>query len=372
MRRILIRVALALGAIALLWVGWTVVAGWQAWQSVERVDFDPVTARQELNAYLATTTTTTTPTTTTAPEGSQTVSPPIEEEPLNVTEYLAERLPPTTTTTAPDLPAPPASKRSSITAYLVGGSDGSPSFGNADLIMLLVDPSDAAPIVVSIPRSLYVTNPCTGEPDWLAKTLRGCPGVAGGLDLFAIALEDFTGLNINHFGVIGYDGFQPMVDAAGGIEVCSDTARGVGGQVIIPAGCNLVDGTAAAWWVTNRSQDELVDGVWRAVDGDSELSRNARQRQMILKMFARLTSFSTAGSITSVLSSVSNHIAMDGGLSLGGAASIAWSMRGQSIRQIGIPVRSEILNDGRFVLYPTESFMSTLARVYPPAATFQP
>jgi LCP family protein required for cell wall assembly len=369
MRRIIIRVALAVGAVAVVWVGWVVVSGFQSWQSVERVDFDPVTARQQLDAYRSTSTSTTT---TTVP--AQVLAPPLEGQPFDVMEYLESRLPPstTTTTTAPELPAPAPSKRSSITAYLVGGSDGSPSIGNADLIMLLIDPSDAAPVVVSVPRSLYVTNPCTGQPGRLALTLQGCPGVAGGVDLFAIALEDFTGLNINHFGVIGYDGFQPMVDAAGGIEVCSDNARGQGGQVIIPAGCNLVDGTAAAWWVTNRSQDELVDGVWRAVEGDSELSRNARQRQMILKMFARLTSLSSAGSITSVLSTVSQHIVMDGSLSLGGAASIAWSMRGQSIRQIGIPTRAETLSDGRFVLYPTESFMATLARVYPPAASYQP
>jgi hypothetical protein len=93
---------------------------------------------------------------------------------------------------------------------------------------------------------------------------------------------------------------------------------------------------------------------------------------MILKMFARLTSLSSAGSITSVLSAVSDNIVMDGSLSLGGAASIAWSMRGQSIRQIGIPTRGETLSDGRFVLYPTESFMATLAKVYPPAASYQP
>jgi LCP family protein required for cell wall assembly len=360
---------MALGAVALVWVGWVVVSGWQSWQSVERVDFDPVTARQQLDAHRATSTTETSTTTTTAPvQVDLEIVPPLSEEP-DVAGYLATT---TTTTTAPELPAPAPSKRSSITAYLVGGSDGSPSIGNADLIMLLIDPSDAAPIVVSVPRSLYVTNPCTGQPGRLALTLQGCPGVAGGVDLFAIALEDFTGLNINHFGVIGYDGFQPMVDAAGGIEVCSDNARGQGGQVIIPAGCNLVDGTAAAWWVTNRSQDELVDGVWQAVDGDSELSRNARQRQMILKMFSRLTSLSSAGSITSVLSAVSNNIVMDGSLSLGGAASIAWSMRGQAIRQIGIPTRGETLSDGRFVLYPTQSFMATLATVYPPAASYQP
>jgi len=370
-RRIVIRIALALGAVALVWGGWMVVAGWQAWQTVERVDFDPVTARQDLEAHLATSTTTTT-TTVPAQVDLEIVPPLSEGDPFDVTEYLAGRPPPATTSTIPDPPAPPASKPSNLTAYLVGGSDGSPSFGNADLIMLLIDPSDAAPIVVSVPRSLYVTNPCTGQPGRLASTLHGCPGVAGGIDLFAIALEDFTGLRINHFGVIGYDGFQPMVDAAGGIEVCSDNPRGVGGQVIIPAGCNLVDGRAAAWWVTSRSQDEMVDGVWRAVDGDSDLSRNARQRQMILNMFGRLTSFSSAGSITSVLSSVADNIALDGGLSLGEAASIAWSMRGQSIRQLGIPTRAETLSDGRYVLYPTESFAATLSKVYPPAAAYQP
>jgi LCP family protein required for cell wall assembly len=355
-----------LGAVAVLYAGFVAVSAWNSWNSVEREEFDTASARQRLEqrAAAAPSTTATTSTTLLTDLGYVAFDSSVVPSPSDRSVYPD---PPTTTTT--ELPAPAPSKPQAVNAYLAIGVDTS---GYADAILLLVQPPGTAPILVSIPRSLYLNNPCTDEPMRLALALSGCPGAASGTELLAIVLEDFTGLSVNHFARIKYSGFPRIVDAIGGVEICVDTARGSGGTVIIPAGCNLADGAAATWWVTNRSEDELVDGTWRALAGDGDVARTGRQRSMILTLFSRIGSFGSAGSITSVLSGVSEAFTFDGGLSLGGAANLAWSMRGQSLQQMSIPTETAYTADGRRVLYPVESFAATLSRVYPPAGAYQP
>ncbi len=362
-RRVLIRAALVLGAAAVLYVGFVAVSAWNSWNSVEREDFDTASARDRVEQRAAASPSTTSTTSTTLLADLGYVS--------SVVPSLPDRsvYSDTTPTTTTELPAPAPSKPQAVNAYLGIGVDLS---GYADAILLLVQPPSSAPILVSIPRSLYINNPCTDEPMRLAVALSGCPGAASGTELLAIALEDFTGLNVNHFARIKYSGFPRIVDAIGGVEICVNTARGAGGTVIIPAGCNIADGAAASWWVTNRSEDELVDGVWRALAGDGDVSRTGRQRSMALTLFSKIGSFGSAGSITSVLSSVSEAFTLDGGLSLGGAANLARSMGGQSLQQMSIPTETAYTSDGRRVLYPVESFATTLARLYPPAGAYQP
>ncbi|NIA26347.1 MAG: hypothetical protein GWP04_12445 [Gammaproteobacteria bacterium] len=347
-------------AAGLAYGGWYGYQLWAGWQSVERVDFDPSAARVRLAAL-------------SAPAASPEQF--VDDDSVDFTNVIPVPFevdyrksgidvfaPPETTTTDAEAPAPlpppPTSPPAGYTGYLLIGSDGTPSVGYADAIFLAID-AGGGPILVSVPRSLYINNPCTGTPMRLSLLFQGCPGVAGGADLVALALEDFTGVRIAHFVAIGYNGFGRIVDALGGVEICSDTARGVGGQVIVPAGCNLLDGNAAFFWVHNRTQDEFVDGQWRAVAGDDELTRLQRQRVAILALYRRVGSLGSAGALMSVAQSVSDTFALDSGFSLSQAVNLAWSMRG-GLRQLWIPVRSELTPDGRYVLYPTEPFSVTL------------
>lgn len=238
------------------------------WAGIEELDFDPEAAEALLESSNTTAdpdffasdevfddivTTTTTldlelPNTTVSPEPAV---------PATVT---------TTTTTVPELPPPQRSGGTGLTGYLIGASDNAPSIGAADTIYLAVKGSGT--VLYAVPRSLYVENPCTGQGVRVALLLRGCPGVASGPSLLALGLSKFTGVSIAGFATVSYSGFVEIADALGGVTVCSDTPRGVNGTVIVPEGCNLLGGSAAAWWARARAQDEFVDGEWRAVSGD--------------------------------------------------------------------------------------------------------
>lgn len=347
------------------------------WGSIEREDFDPEAAKQAFAAVA--------PRPDAAPDTLAEVLDDIDLPPPGVEvprvgpdwerlafEAIIERASDAssdTTQPAPLAPAPPApAAPASVNAYLLVGSDGKPSFGRADVVFLLIDPADAGPILVSVPRSLYITNPCTGEPARLAVMLAGCPGVASGPNLVALALEDFTGVGVDGFAAVGYDGFVDIVDALGGVEICVDFPRGINGVVIIPTGCNLADGKSAQFYVTIRTQDELVDGQWRALEGDSASTRRQRQIEVIIRLYDRLTSFSSVGSLVSLGSSLSHTFVLSSGLSIGDASSIALGMRGAGLRLVSIPGEVATTAEGKYVINPTEPFKQTLARVYAPAA----
>ncbi len=277
---------------------------------------------------------------------------------------------PATTSSTSTIPAPPKGQGapSSVNAYLLIGSDGTPSFGRADVIFLMVDPPGATPVLVSISRSLYVPSPCDDEPRRLAVLFSGCGDMGGGSGTVALALEDFTGIDIDHFVAVGFTGFPRIVDALGGIQICVDHARGIDGEIIVPAGCNLANGTTAQWWVSNRFQDELVDGTWRAVAGDGAESRSRRQYKAMLEMYKSLSSVSSPGAIAGLASSLSDTFVIDSGLSITKGAQIAWSLRSRGLATLSIPTETHITPEGKYVAVPTEPFNVTLSRAYAPAA----
>ena len=60
----------------------------------------------------------------------------------------------------------------------------------------------------------------------------------GGASLLVKTVEQVTGLHIDHYAEIGFDGFATMVDAVGGVRLCLTQAIDDGNAGInLPAGC---------------------------------------------------------------------------------------------------------------------------------------
>ncbi len=74
-----------------------------------------------------------------------------------------------------------------------------------------------------MPRALYVTSPCTGESSAINLNFEGCGSVSG-LDLMGVAVEDYTGLTIDHLVLFDFGGFETIIDRIGGLEVCVERA----------------------------------------------------------------------------------------------------------------------------------------------------
>lgn len=335
LRFYLVRIGLGAAILLLGFVGWHGVQLWLAWRSFEHVEFDPVASRAALPSIPASPT-------TAAPEGDEEPGPP----PLAI---LADQ--------------------DAVDVFLLVGSDEDKRDVDAlraDSILLFVWPKDGSdPLLTSLPRDLYLRSPCTGESVRISTTLDGCGEAANGPELLALTVEDFTGLAVDHFAVVSFNGFVDIVDGLGGIELCVDVMTWLGALILEP-GCTMADGTQALSWLRERTAFELVDGEWVGTEA-GDLDRVERQQHLILKLLSRLRRFRSPLELSNLVGDLSHAFVLDDGLGLGQAVDLAWDLRRVSpeqIRRRPLAVEDEISAAGEFVRLPAEPFEALLRDVY--------
>ena len=265
---------------------------------------------------------------------------------------------------SPDLPD------DMFTSYLLVGVEGGV---RADAIILVLMPQDGStPLMVSLPRDLYLPNPCTQRYTRINAGLGGCKGYASGPELLSLMVGDYTGIHVDHFARVDFNGFEKVVDALGGVEICVDYAvRDAKSFLDLPAGCSRADGFQALAWVRSRRTQELVDGAWRTIPGVSDFTRQRKQQDMLFKIVGKLNSFASFASFSEVARSLSDTVALDERFSFGDAVSLAWNWRGvrsTDVLRINITTRDYVTKGGAYVLLPTASFNERLALYYPTAA----
>ena len=127
-----------------------------------------------------------------------------------------------------------------------GGAEVSPgSPARSDTILV----AKAGKGALSIPRDTLVEIPGYGEDKINAAFAYGGP------DLMVETLEDLTGLSVNNYVVVDFDGVKDIVDALDGVELEVEEPISVGldGQKVeIPAGKQNVDGLEALAYVRYR------------------------------------------------------------------------------------------------------------------------
>lgn len=346
-KQYLARGLLALGLIAVGFFGWTAFKLWASWQSVDRLAFDPEGSREQIAAQI---------------DGEVALGV------LDETSADGAAAPDVTLTpavTSPDI------EEGTFQAYLIVGSDARPPYevSRADVILLGLFPPGKPPALVSLPRDLYVPNPCRGTSTRINATLLGCDEAASGAELLALAVEDFTGIAIDHFALFDFEGFREIIDSVGGVEICVDNrVFDRKAELDLPAGCSNAGGDQALAWVRSRHTRELVDGLWRDMPGVSDLTRNQHQQELLIQMIGKLQGFGSVGDLTDTVRSLANTFTIDEGLGLTDAVSLAWDLRGidaSDILRLSIPVRHYTTSTGAQVLLPTAPFINILTEAYP-------
>jgi LCP family protein required for cell wall assembly len=334
-RHRLLSVVLTLTALLMGYLGYHGIRTYVAWRQLDRVAFDIPASRRALAEV----------TTTTLPGAS----------------------------TIPVLPIDPLAD-DSVVVYLVIGSDERPepipgfTQGTiyADAILLYLAPAEGNPAMVSLPRDLLVTSPCTGGVAKLSTMFTGCGSTVSGQELLAIAVEDFTGVAIDHFAIVRFDAVIDVIDGLGGIELCVPRAlQDAPGQDLLPAGCSRVDGNTTLRYVQSRTTLELVDGEWRAIAGVSDLTRAQRQQDVLLALLARAKTVRTPAALADLVASLDDGaIVLDDTLSMSGAIGLAWDLRSTppaTIRRIVLPVEPTVTSDGSYAVIATATLREVLA-----------
>jgi LCP family protein required for cell wall assembly len=250
--------------------------------------------------------------------------------------------------------------------YLLVGSDASGAL--ADAIILALDPAGSgSPIMVSLPRDLYVWNLCKGRFTRLNEGLGGCPGTASGSELLAIMVEDYTGVPVDHLARINFDGFARLIDVMGGLTVCVDgPTRDLKSHLdLSEPGCQVVDGATALAWVRSRHPERLVGEEWVAVAG-SDFGRQKHQQDALFQLAAKAAKFSSPTTLASKLGAVASSVRLDSSWSFGQAVAAGWQYRGigrDSVRRFSIEASGFKTATGAQVLIPDVTFTEQLATV---------
>lgn len=328
-RRTLIMVVCLMGAAAVYtaWTGWQVAA---AFDDVETIAFDPESIRQELAAV---------------------ETPDSHDDDDSTQAVLVE-----------------AAEQRETEVYLIIGSDQieDSSGERADVIMVAVAPSEGDPILFSLPRDLYIDTPCQDSPQRINAALNGCSGVSGE-EVLAIVVEDLTGLTVDHYVELDFEGFEAVVDAVGGVEICSEYDMrdpNLGNTVIVPSGCSIATGEQALDWVRSRHTQYLIDGVWTTAIGVSDLTRNERQQELVLAVAGKLLSLGGLDDIAAAAEAMSDAVVIDDGLSFFDLANTLWDFRDlDSVIRPTVEVEYYTTEAGASVLLPVGDFAATVAEL---------
>lgn len=316
------------GVVVLLVVafaGWNGARAWWSWQHIDRVEFNPIEARGRL------------PSTSTSPDS---LSKPV----AGVVEYET---------------------------VLAIGSDERPSSDAdwhpgtfADAVLFFLVPSDGGrPILATLPRDLMVTDPCTGAITKLNRTLEGCGDEVAGAELVALAVEDFTGIAVDHYAAFGLVAFVDVVDAVGGVRICVEHALRDANKDLLPAGCSVMDGETTLRWIKSRTTQEHVDGEWRLVEGVSDATRGERQQLLMIGLLGRLRDMRSPSDLALTVERLGDAVVLDESLSLSEAIAMVWDLRSVSageIRRVVVPTEPVVLDDGSFAVRALTSFSALI------------
>ena len=169
------------------------------------------------------------------------------------------------------------------TTYLIAGSDrregeavsaDGTEGARTDTIMLLHKAPGGNSYLVSLPRDTLVEIPGHGGYKLNAAY------AFGGAALLVETVEEFTGLTVDHYVEVGFDGVANVVDAVGHVNLCVDQdVDDERSGLQMTEGCHDVGGDQALAFVRARYFDPTAD-----------LGRQQRQQEFVGALMDRATS----------------------------------------------------------------------------------
>lgn len=216
----------------------------------------------------------------------------------------------------------------------------------ADTIMVLRrDRADGSLAVMSLPRDLWVD-----IPGWRTERINAAYG--RGPDVLVRTVQQSLGIPVHHYLEVDLAGFQGVVAALGGVELCLDTpVRDVRSGLDLPlSGCHTLDPSQALAYVRSRAFETFEDGEWRK-DPTADIGRTERQRAFIaaLATAGRERLLANPFAAGSVLDAAVASIGAEPGFD---ALAAAGALRGAatgSLDSIALPVSGATI-DGKSVL----------------------
>ncbi len=220
------------------------------------------------------------------------------------------------------------------------GSTKTAAGGRSDTMLLVhISKKRDKAYLVSLPRDTLVTIPAhistNGKSQIPARQNKLNAAFAfGGAPLLIQTIEGETNLKIDHYVEVSFAGFAGIVDALGGIEVCTKVdIDDPQSHLVLSAGTHTLDGIEALKYVRTRDYDGLGD-----------IGRMQRQQQFMSSVLKKATSSGVLLNpikIVNFMNAAISTIKMDENLNESDLISLAKQMRGLSsgnVRTLTVPL----------------------------------
>src|SRR3954468_2774360 len=224
------------------------------------------------------------------------------------------------------------------------------------MILLHIPRGGGKAILVSLPRDSYVLIPrhkdATGHVIAASHNKLNTAYAFGGPQLAVATAEKNTGVRIDHYVEVNFLGFVKMVDALGGVTVCTPTAihdpvrrlptGGYGGSGLeLPKGKSKLNGVRALEYVRAREFDPSAD-----------LGRIQRQQKFMAAMVQRAKSTGVLLNpvrVVHFVGAVADSLTTDKDFGAKQIADLAKNLRSMSpahVQMIRVPLRPGSFNLG--------------------------
>jgi LCP family protein required for cell wall assembly len=224
--------------------------------------------------------------------------------------------------------------------YLRVGSTAVAAGGRSDTMLLVhISKSRDAAYIVSLPRDTLVVIPAHKSQDGKLD-IPERPGklnaafAFGGAPLLIQTIEKKTNLKIDHYIEVSFAGFTGVVDALGGIEVCSKVAiNDPKSHLVMSAGTHILDGLEALKYVRTRD-----------FDGRGDIGRMERQQKFVSAVLRGATSSGVLLNpikLAKFYSATISTVKMDEGVNKNDLLTLAKQMRNLSsgnVRTLTVPL----------------------------------
>ncbi len=231
--------------------------------------------------------------------------------------------------------------RAEIKALKVGSTKVAAGKRSDTMLLVHISKSRDHATIVSIPRDSFVR-----VPEWIDSKGKVHPPSyskinatfgRGDAPLLVQTLESMTDLRIDHYIEVSFLGFKEMVDALGGVEIC--TKRKINdpkSHLVLPAGTHRLDGITALKYVRTRY-----------FDGMGDLGRMQRQQQFIAAMIREASSAGVLLNPVKLIKFINaalGSVTTDPGLKQDDLITLAEQLRGIStkkVRTLTVPLSNE-------------------------------
>ena len=229
--------------------------------------------------------------------------------------------------------------REEIKRLKVGGTDVAAGKRSDTMLLIHISKKRDKAAIISIPRDSYALIPehnnSQGKVIPAAYSKINSAYNWGGAPLLIETLESMSDLRIDHYVELNFVGFVRMVDALGGVEIC--TKKDINdpkSHLTLPAGTHVLDGVDSLKFVRTR-----------VFDGLGDLGRMKRQQEFAGAMLRKATSAGVLLNpvkMVDFINSALDSVVTDEGLSQGDLLTLGKQLRNLSasnVRTLTIPLK---------------------------------